>query len=99
MEHMNGLLHETEATNAVLMEQITVCIFAHMQRQGAQYFFTFLQIYSMLLDFTQLAVCTFQIYLILYWLKSDNINHMIYRVQEKANINFHESLFHLLDWV
>lgn len=26
MEHMNGLLHETEATNAVLMEQITVCI-------------------------------------------------------------------------
>lgn len=25
MEHMNGLLHETEATNAVLMEQITVC--------------------------------------------------------------------------
>lgn len=26
MEHMNSLLHETEATNAVLMEQITVCI-------------------------------------------------------------------------
>lgn len=25
MEHMNSLLHETEATNAVLMEQITVC--------------------------------------------------------------------------
>lgn len=24
MEHMNGLLHETEATNAMLMEQITV---------------------------------------------------------------------------
>lgn len=28
MEHMNSLLHETEATNAVLMEQITVCIYA-----------------------------------------------------------------------
>lgn len=26
MEHMNSLLHETEATNAVLMEQITVRI-------------------------------------------------------------------------
>lgn len=26
MEHMNSLLHETEATNAVLMEQITVSI-------------------------------------------------------------------------
>lgn len=25
MEHMNSLLHETEATNAVLMEQVTVC--------------------------------------------------------------------------
>lgn len=30
MEHMNGLLHETEATNAVLMEQITVCIRTHV---------------------------------------------------------------------
>uniref|UniRef100_A0A3B5AAR3 GRIP and coiled-coil domain-containing protein 2-like n=1 Tax=Stegastes partitus TaxID=144197 RepID=A0A3B5AAR3_9TELE len=29
MEHMNSLLHETEATNAVLMEQITVCIYPH----------------------------------------------------------------------
>lgn len=37
MEHMNSLLHETEATNAVLMEQITVCI--HMQK--AQRWFTF----------------------------------------------------------
>ncbi|MEQ2288204.1 hypothetical protein AMECASPLE_020354, partial [Ameca splendens] len=26
MEHVNSLLHETEATNAVLMEQITVCM-------------------------------------------------------------------------
>lgn len=26
MEHMNSLLHETEATNAILMEQITVCM-------------------------------------------------------------------------
>lgn len=26
IEHMNGLLHETEATNAVLMEQITVSV-------------------------------------------------------------------------
>ncbi|KAG7248886.1 hypothetical protein CRUP_023325 [Coryphaenoides rupestris] len=24
MEHMNGLLHETEATNALLMEQVTL---------------------------------------------------------------------------
>ncbi|KAJ4933608.1 hypothetical protein JOQ06_030434 [Pogonophryne albipinna] len=30
MEHMNGLLHETEATNAVLMEQITVRIRTHV---------------------------------------------------------------------
>lgn len=29
MEHMNSLLHETEATNAVLMEQITVCTHEH----------------------------------------------------------------------
>lgn len=29
MEHMNGLLHETEATNAILMEQITVYSYAH----------------------------------------------------------------------
>lgn len=29
MEHMNSLLHETEATNAVLMEQITVCTHKH----------------------------------------------------------------------
>lgn len=32
MEHMNSLLHETEATNAVLMEQITVCTSAQAQR-------------------------------------------------------------------
>lgn len=31
MEHMNSLLHETEATNAVLMEQITVCICTQVQ--------------------------------------------------------------------
>lgn len=36
MEHMNGLLHETEATNAVLMEQITVCIHTHTQTGSAK---------------------------------------------------------------
>lgn len=40
MEHMNSLLHETEATNAVLMEQITVCItnhtFTHTQTGSAK---------------------------------------------------------------
>lgn len=33
MDHMNSLLHETEATNAVLMEQITVRISTPIDEQ------------------------------------------------------------------
>lgn len=34
MEHMNSLLHETEATNAILMEQITVCILTQYKHRN-----------------------------------------------------------------
>jgi hypothetical protein len=46
MEHMNSLLHETEATNAVLMEQVTVCINTTSQKNSApQHQFTIIGIY------------------------------------------------------
>ncbi|KAG7282176.1 hypothetical protein CRUP_034923 [Coryphaenoides rupestris] len=35
MEHMNGLLHETEATNALLMEQVTL-LKSELRVAGAQ---------------------------------------------------------------
>lgn len=39
MEHMNSLLHETEATNAALMEQIAVCIYkcTHRSTESANW--------------------------------------------------------------
>lgn len=39
MEHMNSLLHETEATNAILMEQITVCILPQLYKHRNNIFF------------------------------------------------------------
>lgn len=43
MEHMNSLLHETEATNAILMEQITVCILPQLYKHRNNIFLLLLK--------------------------------------------------------